>query len=57
MKAFLFGLLFAVGVGTWVYTKLQQRTGYGNTGAVLKGTIMAAVIAFVVFFTLGLTFL
>jgi hypothetical protein len=57
MKAFIFALLFAVGSGTWVYTKLQQRTGYGNTAATLKGTAVVAAIAFAVFFMLGLAFL
>ncbi len=57
MSAFFVALLFALGAGTWIYTKLQQKTGYGNSKGALKGAAVAAVIAFVVVFTLGLTLL
>ncbi len=57
MSPVLVALLFSVGVGTWVYTKLQQRTGYGNSKAALKGAAVAGGIAFVVMLTIGLTFL
>lgn len=57
MNPILVALLFALGAGTWVYTKLQQRTGYGNSKAALKGALVAGGIAFVIFLTLGLTLL
>ena len=57
MKAFLVALLFSLGAATWVYTKLQQRTGYGNSAAAIKGALTAGAIAFVIFLTLGLAFL
>ncbi|QQS18986.1 hypothetical protein IPL68_02950 [Candidatus Saccharibacteria bacterium] len=57
MSPVFVALLFAVGVGTWVYTKLQQRTGYGNSKDALKGAAIAGGIAFVVLLTIGLTFL
>ena len=57
MSPFFVALLFAVGTATWVYTQLQRRTGYGNNGAALKGAAIAGGIAFVVMFTISLTFL
>ena len=57
MSAFMVALLFSVGASTWVYTKLQQRTGYGNTSSALKGTITVGVIAFVVVYTISLMIL
>ena len=57
MNAFSVALLFSLGAGTWVYTKLQQKTGYGNSKGALKGAATVAGISFVVFLMLGLTFL
>lgn len=57
MNAFFIALLFSVGAGTWVYTKLQNRTGYGNNQASLKGAAVAAGICFVVLFTIAWTIL
>ena len=57
MNAFLVALLFSLGAGTRVYTKLQQKTGYGNSKGALKGAATVAGISFVVFLMLGLTFL
>ena len=57
MSPLLVALFFAVGVSAWVYTKLQRRTGYGNSGAAIKGAAVAGVIAFIVLFTIGLTLL
>lgn len=48
MNAFFIALLLSVGTGTWIYTKLQQRTGYGNGGSALKGAAVAGGIVFVV---------
>lgn len=48
MNAFFIALLLSVGAATWIYTKLQQRTGYGNGGSALKGAAVAGGIVFVV---------
>jgi hypothetical protein len=55
MNAFFVALLFSIGTATWVYTKLQQRTGYGNSKAAFKGAAVAGGMAFIVFLTIGLT--
>ncbi len=52
MGAFFTALLLAVGVGTWIFTKLQQRTGYGNSRGALIG---AGIAAFGVFLLVYLT--
>ena len=57
MSPVFVALLLAIGVATWVYTKLQQRTGYGNSKDAFKGAAIAGGIAFVVLLTLGLTLL
>ncbi len=57
MSAFFVALLFSVGAGTWVYTKLQRRTGYGNGQEALKGAAIAGAIAFFVVLTVGFTLL
>lgn len=57
MSPALVALLFSIGAGTWVYTKLQQRTGYGNSSSAIKGALIVALISFVVVFTTALTIL
>ncbi len=57
MNAFVVALLLSIGASTWVYTKLQQRTGYGNTNSALKGTLVTGAIVFVVAFTIALMLL
>ena len=57
MSPAVVALMLAVGVGTWIYTKLQQRTGYGNSKDALKGAAIAGGIKFVVVLTLGVTLL
>jgi hypothetical protein len=54
MKAAIVALVVAISVSTWSYSKLQQRTGYGNGQAAFKGVILIFVMAFVVTFTIGL---
>lgn len=44
----LFGLLLAVGVGTWVYNYFHNKTG-GNTQNALIMAGIAGVIVFVAF--------
>jgi hypothetical protein len=53
MKAFLLAFLIAVSIGTWSYTKLQSKTGYGNAQTTIKIAGLVFVIAFVVAFTIG----
>lgn len=57
MKAFITALLLGLGGGTWIYTKLQQRTGYGNSKTAFKGAAIAGVIIFIVVLTITLTVL
>ena len=57
MTAFVTALLLALGGGTWIYTKLQRRTGYGNSKSAFKGAAVAGVIIFIVVFTIALTVL
>ena len=57
MSPAVVALMLAVGVGTWIYTKLPQRTGYGNSKDALKGAAIAGGITFVVVLTLGVTLL
>lgn len=57
MSAFLLAFLVALGGGTWVFTKLQSRTGYGNNKNAFTGAAVAALIMFIVVFTLAHMFL
>ncbi|MGB4967775.1 MAG: hypothetical protein WBO35_06275 [Candidatus Saccharimonadales bacterium] len=50
MGSFFISLLFAVGAATWVYTKLQQKTGYGNSQSALIGAAVTGVGLFLVMF-------
>jgi hypothetical protein len=53
MSAFLLALLFSLGASTWVYTKLQNKTGYGNQKNALIGSGVCFVILFIVVFSLA----
>lgn len=57
MSAFIIALLAAIGGGTWVFTRLQNKTGYGNSKTALKGAAIAGLGLFIVVFTIGLTVL
>lgn len=55
MTPFLIAFFIALGAGAWVFTKLQQKTGYGNARTTWTGTIISVVAIFlVVYVTLGL---
>lgn len=55
MGPFLTSLLLSVGAATWVYTKLQQRTGYGNSrNAIIGAALMGLLLFSVVYLTLRL---
>jgi hypothetical protein len=52
VSAFFVALLASIGLSTWAYTKLQNKTGYGNGKNALSGTAVVFVISFVVIFTI-----
>lgn len=53
MSAALVALLVSLGGATWVYTKLQNKTGYGNNRSAIIGSAVVFVIAFIVVFSVG----
>lgn len=53
MSAALLALLVSGGSSVWVYTKLQGRTGYGNSKAAAQGAAIVFVLGFIVIFTLA----
>ncbi len=48
MGPFFTALLLAAGGGTWVYSRLQQTTGYGNSRSAVIGAGVSAVGIFLV---------
>ncbi|MBP9853211.1 MAG: hypothetical protein QG629_432 [Patescibacteria group bacterium] len=52
MGAFVTALLVAIGSGVWVYTKLAQRTGYGNEKNAYIGAGVVALIVLLVAFSI-----
>lgn len=50
MGPFFTAFLLAVGGGTWTYTKLQQRTGYGNSKNAIIGAVVAAFAIFLLMY-------
>jgi uncharacterized membrane protein SpoIIM required for sporulation len=50
LTSFFTALLFAAGAGVWIYTKLQQRTGYGNSTSAVQGAAVSALLIFIVVF-------
>ncbi|TAH36598.1 hypothetical protein EYC59_00255 [Candidatus Saccharibacteria bacterium] len=53
IKAFLLGLIISVCAGVWIFTKLNQRTGYGNGASAAKGAAIAGALIFVIVFSIG----
>lgn len=53
MSAGVVALLASISISVWAFTKLQQRTGYGNDKTAVKGAAVVFVIVFIVVFTLG----
>jgi hypothetical protein len=49
---FLFSLFFAAGVAGFVYSKMGQRLGYGNSQNVWVTVGVVFVIAAIVFYTI-----
>lgn len=56
MNRVFIAVVFAVGVGAWVYNKFQKSNG-GLTQRSLIGAAVAGVIAFILFITLASTLL
>lgn len=52
--AFLMAFIASISAATWIYTKLQRQTGYGNSSNAIKGAAIAGGIVFVVVLSLGL---
>lgn len=57
MSAAVVALLVAISSSVWVFTKLQNKTGYGNNQNAIIGAAVFFVIAFIVIFTTGHSFL
>lgn len=53
MNAAFLALLIAGGGAVWIYTKLQNRTGYGNSKNAATGALVAFVLGFIVVFTIA----
>ena len=56
MNRVFIAVVFAVGVGAWVYGKFQKSNG-GLTQRSLIGAAVAGVLAFILFITLASTLL
>lgn len=56
MSPFLVSFMFGIGVGAWVYNKVQKRNG-GQSQQSLVVAGGAALAAFIVFLTMFTTFL
>ena len=44
MSNFLIAFLFAAGAGTWIYTKVQQKTGGNTQQALIVGGISGGLL-------------
>jgi hypothetical protein len=53
MSAALLSLLISGGSSVWVYTKLQNHTGYGNSKSAVQGAAVVFVLGFIVIFSLA----
>lgn len=53
MSAGIVALLVAISSSVWVFTKLQNKTGYGNNQSAVIGAAVVFVLAFIVVFSLG----
>jgi len=50
MGPFLTSLLIALGSATWIYSRLQQHTGYGNSRNAIVGAVLSALGIFMVLY-------
>lgn len=53
MNAALLALLISGGSSVWIYTKLQNKTGYGNSKSAAKAALIVFAAGFVVVFSIG----
>ncbi len=53
MSAAFLAFIIAGGSSVWIFTKLQNRTGYGNSKNAITGAAVVFVIGFIVVFTIG----
>ncbi|HSX05959.1 MAG TPA: hypothetical protein VLF69_05795 [Candidatus Saccharimonadales bacterium] len=53
MSSLLLAFLVSLGASTWVFTKLQNRTGAGNNGSAIKATVVVFIVAFILVFTIA----
>lgn len=53
MSAAFIAVLVSLGVATWVYDKLRNKTGYGNNRSAVIGAAVVFVLAFIVIFSLS----
>jgi hypothetical protein len=53
MSAALLALMMAAGSSVWVYTKLQDRTGYGNNKNAAIGAAAVFALLFIIILTLA----
>jgi hypothetical protein len=53
VSAGVLAFIVALSSSVWVFTKLQNKTGYGNNSNAIKGAAVVFIIAFIVVFTLA----
>jgi len=53
LSSLLIAFLLSLGASTWVFTKLQNRTGAGNNRSALQATAVVFIIAFILVFTIA----
>ena len=53
MNAALLALLISISGSVWVFTKLQNKTGYGNNQSAFIGSAVTFVLGFIVIFSLA----
>lgn len=51
MGPFVTSMLFSIGIGVWVYTKLARQTGYGNQKSAYIGAGISALVIFIILFS------
>jgi hydrogenase-4 membrane subunit HyfE len=49
----LFALIASFSVSVWIFTKLQNKTGYGNNKNAMIGAAVVFVLGFIVIFSLA----
>lgn len=52
MSAALLAFMFGIGASVWIFTKLQNKTGYGNQKNAIIGSAVAFVLIFLVVFSI-----